>query len=120
MPDYVPLGTDPFSAHQLLIRHCDGARLVLDVGCSAGTIARELVRRGAVVDGIEFDAEAAREAEGPGGCRRVAVGDVESMDLGDFQQGAYDVVLMADLIEHLCGSLQERVESVRIGILGVA
>lgn len=98
MADYVPLGTDPYGAHQLLIRHCAGSASVLDAGCSAGTIARELVKAGAVVDGIEYDPEAAREAAAV--CRRVLVGDLETVSL-DFPLAAYDAVLLADVIEHL-------------------
>jgi 2-polyprenyl-3-methyl-5-hydroxy-6-metoxy-1,4-benzoquinol methylase len=97
MPDYVALNHDPYSGHQLLLRRCKDARLVLDVGCSAGVLDRELVAQGAVVDGIEIDPVAAAEAAII--CRRVLVGDVESLELPN--QGDYNVILMADLIEHL-------------------
>jgi len=65
---------------------------------SAGTIARVLVERGAVVDGLEFDPRAAAEAAQV--CRRVIVGDLESMDI-DLVPGSYDLVILADVIEHL-------------------
>jgi 2-polyprenyl-3-methyl-5-hydroxy-6-metoxy-1,4-benzoquinol methylase len=97
MPDYVGLNHDPYSGHQLLLRRCKNVRLVLDVGCSAGVLARELVARGAVVDGIELDPVAASEAATV--CRRVLVGDVENLELPN--EGGYDVILVADLIEHL-------------------
>lgn len=97
MPDYVALNHDPYSGHQLLLRRCKGARLVLDVGCSAGVLAREIVAQGAAVDGVEMDPVAAAEAATV--CRRVLVGDVETLELPD--EGDYDVVLVADLIEHL-------------------
>jgi 2-polyprenyl-3-methyl-5-hydroxy-6-metoxy-1,4-benzoquinol methylase len=97
MPDYVALNQDPYSGHQMLLRRCKSARVALDVGCSAGVLARELVAQGAVVDGIEMDPVAAAEAATV--CRRVLVGDVESLELPN--EGRYDVILMADLIEHL-------------------
>jgi 2-polyprenyl-3-methyl-5-hydroxy-6-metoxy-1,4-benzoquinol methylase len=98
MPDYVALNHDPYSGHQLLLQRCGNARLVLDVGCSAGVLARELVARGAVVDGIEADPVAAAEAANV--CRTVLLGDVETLDI-TLERGAYDVILMADVIEHL-------------------
>lgn len=98
MPDYVDLNRDPYSGHQLLLQRCRGARFVLDVGCSAGVLARELVAQGAVVDGVEADRAAAMEAAGS--CRTVLVGDVETLDL-PFAQGSYDTIVMADVIEHL-------------------
>jgi len=98
VPDYVSLNHDAYSGHQLLLRRCRGARAVLDVGCSAGVLTRELVAQGAVVDGIEADPDAAREAARS--CRTVLVGDVETLELG-LEPAAYDVILMADVIEHL-------------------
>ena len=54
--------------------------------------------QGAVVDGVEQDPDAAAKAADV--CRRVAVGDVEHMDF-PFEKGSYDVIVMADLVEHL-------------------
>lgn len=99
--DYVALGTDPYGAHQLVIRKLAGARVILDAGCSAGTIARALVAGGAVVDGIEFDPVAAAQARAV--CRTLLVGDLESMEL-PLAEGAYDAIVLADVIEHLRGS----------------
>ncbi|HYM66418.1 MAG TPA: class I SAM-dependent methyltransferase [Patescibacteria group bacterium] len=96
--DYVPLNQDRYSGHQMLLRRAQGARTVLDVGCSAGVLARELVARGAVVDGIEQDAVAAAEAARV--CRHVIVGDAESAG-SQLESAAYDLIVMADLIEHL-------------------
>jgi 2-polyprenyl-3-methyl-5-hydroxy-6-metoxy-1,4-benzoquinol methylase len=98
MPDYVALNHDPYSGHQLLLQRCGNARLVLDVGCSAGVLARELAAQGAMVDGIEADPVAAAEAASV--CRTVLVGDAETLDIS-LEHGAYDVILMADVIEHL-------------------
>jgi len=96
--DYVALSADPYSAHRLVLARCAGARTVLDAGCSAGALARELAAAGVVVDGIESDAGAAEVARSV--CRRVLVGDLETMEL-DLPLGAYDRVLLADVIEHL-------------------
>lgn len=98
VPDYVPISADPYSAHGRLLKHAEGARTVLDVGCSAGGLAGVLVARGAVVDGIEFDPEAALEARSV--CRTVLSGDLEAMELA-LPESEYDVALLGDIVEHL-------------------
>lgn len=98
MPDYVSLRHDPYSSHQLVLDRARGAQTVLDVGCSAGVLARDLVAQGSVVDGIEYDPLDAAEARSV--CRQVLVGDLETMEI-TLEPGAYDVVLCADIIEHL-------------------
>lgn len=99
MPDYVALRHDPYSSHQLVLDKARGAKTVLDVGCSAGVLARDLKAQGALVDGIEYDAAAAAEAKAV--CRQVLVGDLESMSLEGLDDGGYDAILCADIIEHL-------------------
>jgi 2-polyprenyl-3-methyl-5-hydroxy-6-metoxy-1,4-benzoquinol methylase len=96
--DYVSLNDDPYSGHQLLLARIRGARTVLDVGCSAGTLSEVLARDGATVDGIESDPVAGEQARDH--CRVLLVGDVETVDLGPLP-GGYDAVLMADVLEHL-------------------
>jgi SAM-dependent methyltransferase len=70
---------------------------VLDVGCSTGYLAMVLSRRGNRVVGIELDPDAADRARE--WCEDVFVGDAETIDthLG----GAFDVVLCADVVEHM-------------------
>jgi 2-polyprenyl-3-methyl-5-hydroxy-6-metoxy-1,4-benzoquinol methylase len=62
-------------------------------------IARELSARGAVVDGVEADPVAAEGARRH--CRTVLVGDAETVDLSSLGDARYDVVVMADVVEHL-------------------
>ena len=99
LPDYVALRHDPYSSHQLVLNKARGAARVLDVGCSAGVLARDLAAGGAVVDGIEYDAIAAEEARAV--CRTVLVGDLDSMDLAGLDPAGYDAVICADILEHL-------------------
>ncbi len=98
MADYVALRHDPHSSHQQVLDRARGAAHVLDVGCSAGVLARDLVAQGSIVDGIEHDPRAAQEARSV--CRQVLVGDLETMEIG-LPAAAYDVILCADIIEHL-------------------
>ena len=99
MPDYVALRHDPYSSHQIVLDLCRGATTILDIGCSAGVLARDLAADGATVDGIEYDPIDAEEARSA--CRQVVVGDLETMRLDALPAGGYDIVLCADIIEHL-------------------
>jgi len=92
------------ASHRIVLEEVpDGAR-VLDVGCATGYLAAELARRGCVVDGIEFDPDAARQARAH--CREVVAGDLEApathAEVERMLAGARpDVVVCADVLEHL-------------------
>ena len=75
----------------------EGARRVLDLGCSTGWLAAALKQRGPVeVVGIEREQAYAAIAQER--CDRVVVGDVQDVprDLGRF-----DCLVAADVLEHL-------------------
>lgn len=77
-----------------------GAPLVLDVGCWNGTLGRTLIREcGAVVDGIERDAEQAATALN-NGYRAVEVIDLDR-ELPAESDRRYDFILFGDVLEHL-------------------
>ena len=78
------------------------ARRILDVGCSAGGLGAALKRRqGAEVTGIELDEAYARDAEDV--LDRVFQGDVQEVlaDPPADLQGPFDLVIAADVLEHL-------------------
>jgi SAM-dependent methyltransferase len=86
-------------AHRLVLAAVpDGAR-VLDVGCSTGYLAAELTARGCRVVGVEDDPEAAAEAREA--CELVVVGDIEDPAVRNELPRDMDVVLLADVLEHL-------------------
>ena len=69
----------------------------LDIGCGAGTVTAELAKRGHTVFGLDIQDEAVRRARLRGLQARVA-------DLNGplpFEDQTMDVVLAADIIEHL-------------------
>ena len=75
---------------------------VIDVGCATGFMAEHLTRAlGCRVTGVERDPDAARVAAGR--CARLIVGDIEDPELLARCEGEYDVVVFADVLEHLRG-----------------
>jgi SAM-dependent methyltransferase len=86
-------------AHRLALGAVpDGAR-VLDVGCATGYLAERLGARGCRVVGVEADPEAAAAAREH--CELVVVGDVEDPAVRNELPRDMDVVLAADVLEHL-------------------
>ena len=96
MPDRYVREVSPFRL-PLLDRVPTGA-VVLDVGPWTGAHGHHLIaERGATVDGVELDAEAAAHATR---YRKVIVGSIEDESVQG-QLATYDVVLLLDVLEHL-------------------
>lgn len=73
---------------------------VLDVGCWNGTLGRTLIREcGAIVDGIERDANQAATARASG-YRVVDIADLDK-EIPDAGGRSYDFILFGDVLEHL-------------------
>ena len=89
---------DPRSSHQRIARHVRelAAEPILDVGASNGQLGQLLADTGLTIDGIEPDAGAAANAAPF--YRSVQRSTVEEASLPD---GAYRVVVCADVLEHL-------------------
>jgi len=86
---------------RLLDRSLDGLDVV-DVGCGGGLLSVPLAALGARVVGVDIEAsciriaeEAARSRDLPG---RFVVGDAAKLPLDD---GAFDVVVLSDVLEHV-------------------
>lgn len=75
--------------------------VVLDVGCSTGMLGRYLsLEKGCTVDGVDIDIDALQRCEHV--YRKLACKNLEREDLTDvFEQGAYDFIVVADIVEHL-------------------
>ena len=87
------------TAHRLVLAAVPDGSRVLDVGCSTGYLAQRLNARGCRVVGVEADPKAARRAEEA--CELVIVGDVEDPAVHAELPRDMDVVLAADVLEHL-------------------
>jgi SAM-dependent methyltransferase len=102
LPDvgsHYTLKQSPYSSHMILMRLLDPSRLgqrLLDVGCGNGFLARLLAQKGFQVTGLEhpqgYDANFPPEVA-------LIVHDLEQPLPG--MAGDYDVVLAADVLEHL-------------------
>ncbi|MFC1848233.1 class I SAM-dependent methyltransferase [Chloroflexota bacterium] len=93
----------PWGAHSRVVKLIGNNKRVLDVGCATGEVARELKMNGCSVIGIEIDPHQAKIAQEV--CDEVIKGDIETMDLGPMSS-SFNVVLMADVLEHLKDPLQ--------------
>lgn len=86
-------------SHRLVIAAVPEGARVLDIGCATGYVAEQLGRRGCQVIGLEPDPDAAQAARAH--CVEVVVGDVEQPATRAELPTGRDVVLFADVLEHL-------------------
>jgi len=74
------------------------AKCVLSVGCAAGLVEGELVKRGVKVVGVEINPKAAEIARQRG--LTILEGDASEIDI-DVANEYYDCLIYADVLEHL-------------------
>lgn len=99
MCKYDVFNLDPYASHMKIVRLVGKNKRVLDVGCATGQLAKRFVENGCEVVGIELDEYAAEKAKEF--CSRVIVGDVEQMIKIPFTPKYFDVIVFADVLEHL-------------------
>ena len=88
-----------YGAHELILRAVPPGSSVLDVGCATGYLGEALVERGCRVWGLERDEEAAAVAASS--YEEVHVVDLDLCDSLPVPERFFDVVLCADVLEHL-------------------
>jgi glycosyltransferase involved in cell wall biosynthesis len=85
-----------YSSHRRLVDAVPAGSKVLDVGCADGHLARALVAKGCEVVGVDVHrSDVAAQA-----CTRYYVADLES-DTWEPEERDFDVILYADVLEHL-------------------
>lgn len=100
IPDYEQ-SPDSYSRTYILLEWVGKHKRVLELGCSTGFMSRYLVqKRDCSVVGVEADAAAAAQARQ--WCREVLECDLQNPNwINGLEQRTFDVVLMADVLEHL-------------------
>lgn len=90
----------PNNSRTRIVGRIPSGSRVLEIGCATGFMAEHLTRaQGCHVTGVERDPDAARVAAGR--CARLVVGDIEDPALLARCAGEYDVVIFADVLEHM-------------------
>jgi 2-polyprenyl-3-methyl-5-hydroxy-6-metoxy-1,4-benzoquinol methylase len=89
----------PSTAHALVLRLVGRDKTVLEIGPATGYLSRRLVETGCRVTAIEADPESARRAEQAGAL--LICGSVEDEAILQQVRATFDVVLLADVLEHL-------------------
>lgn len=98
--DFVVNQSQDNNTHNMTIAEVGRGKRVLDVGCSTGYLSEFLARnQDCDVVGLEPDIESSRAARERLGADRVLTGGTEL--LPTFRPGSFDVVLFADVLEHL-------------------
>ncbi|ADZ08973.1 Methyltransferase type 11 [Methanobacterium lacus] len=99
MSKYCQFNTNPYGVHQNIISVVGQNKKVLDVGCSEGILTKKMKQNNCDVTGIELDEEASKIAEEF--CNELIIGDVEFIQLDTKYEKYFDIILFADILEHL-------------------
>jgi 2-polyprenyl-3-methyl-5-hydroxy-6-metoxy-1,4-benzoquinol methylase len=91
----------PHGTHEVLLRQVPHGSSVLDVGCATGYLADPLRAQGCRVWGLDSDADAVAKARAEAAYEEVFTLDLEECEELPWPDQRFDVVLCADVIEHL-------------------
>jgi len=90
---------DVHSSHHKILDLVGEGKKVMDVGCSRGYLAAKFKEKGCFVLGIESDPQSALIAKEF--CDELVTGDVEQLDKLKYPENYFDVIVFADVLEHL-------------------
>lgn len=87
------------ASHEWLLSMVPAGSKVLDCGCAGGFLASALLTKDCIVDGVEYEPEAAAKARRV--CRRVYEMSLEPPGLAAALDDRYDRIIFGDVLEHL-------------------
>lgn len=93
-------GAEPGGTHQTILARIPAASDVLDVGCNEGYLGRVLQGRGCRIWGVDNDSGALAAVE-PGTYVATELLDLDAVDALPWPEHRFDVVIAADILEHL-------------------
>lgn len=99
MSKYDIFDSNVYGAHKKIVNCIGFGKKVLDVGCAEGTISEKLFSHKCEVVGIELDEKSAQKAKKY--CNDVVIGNVELIELNKEYENYFDIILFADVLEHL-------------------
>jgi len=91
--------SNPYIPAAFVVRLVGRDKVVLDVGCANGRMSRLFAENGCDVWGVEINPVLANEAKRH--CTRVVLGDIEEETTRAQIDKRFDVVIFADVLEHL-------------------
>jgi len=92
-------GTSAKGSHAKIISLVGKGKKVLDVGCNKGYLSQRFKENGCMVVGMEGDADCANIARKF--CDDVITVDVEQINTLTYPEGYFEVIVFADVLEHL-------------------
>ena len=96
----IPKYDEFYFASNMIFQLIEPEKRILDVGCGTGRLAEKLrLRKKCYVVGIERDESAAKFAQQR--CDKLLIADVESLREIPFENGFFDIIVFADVLEHL-------------------
>lgn len=97
---YHKFNPDPFHTHMKLLNLVKNGSNVLEIGCSTGYFSEKLVQKNCRVWAVEIDKEAALIAQQR---KNVKVLNCDVRQITDYMSTnkKFDVILLADILEHL-------------------
>lgn len=99
MSKYDIFDSNVYGAHKKIVDCIGFKKKVLDIGCAEGTISEKLFSHKCEVIGIEIDEKSAKKAKKY--CNDVVIGNVELIELNKEYENYFDIILFADVLEHL-------------------
>lgn len=95
--------SDPFSSHSKILKRLQSEGLsgkkVLELGVGDSSLTKRMTEGGAIVDVAELDARLLDGARPY--CRKAVATNLDDVESLDFEEQYYDIILAADVLEHL-------------------